>query len=314
MRSIWHVVKETFRVIVEDDCMGVAGQIAYHWVFSLFPGLFVLAAVLSLLGGNAEFMDSLTQGLSTLAPTGTASLVRGTLETMRRAAPHSSIQVLSLGLLTMSWVASNGFAVIMGTLNRAYDLGESRPFWRRRLLAMVLVFLVGLALVAAVHVLVAGSGFLLDALARTPLGPTFVGLLHWGRWPVYSGLAFGVAAILYAVAPALPRVDWRWTLPGAVVFAVLWLTAGYFFTQYLSRFAAMDRLYGALGAFLVLLGWLYLTAFAFLVGGEVNGRIRCAHLDRVRQVQAETAAAAVAAALREPVPEGEPVLIEEGGL
>ena len=307
---MWQVLKGTVKSVIEDDSMGAAAQIAYHWVFSLFPGVFVLAAILSHLGSNQDLVADVYEALSQIAPHGTARLVRDALTAIGRPSGAGTAQVLTLGLLSMSWVASNGFAVIMGNLNRAYDIQETRPFVQRRLMAMALFFLVGFGLFLAFQIFVAGTGWMHRFLEVLPFASRWPDILRWGRWPLYSGLAFGVAALLYGLAPALPRIDWRWTLPGAFVFAVLWLTAGSLFDLYLSRYASMNQLYGAIGTFLAFLGWLYLTAFAFLIGGQVNGRIRCLHLDHLKRLQEETARAERATAAEA----GEPAMADERGL
>jgi membrane protein len=110
--------------------------------------------------------------------------------------------------------------------------------------------------------------------------PRALSLFTWARWPAYVLIASAVGLALYTVGPALPRVDWRWTLPGALLFGLAWVIIGYGFDRYLVLYGRIDKLYGILGAFLVLMTWLYLTAFAFMVGGELNGQVRWRYLER----------------------------------
>jgi len=280
VNAIWRSLVGTIKGVVEDDCHGLATQIAYHWIYALFPGLFVIIGLLTALGANPGFLSTLGWVIERVTPGDTKALVDATLASMRQALSRGTAPVLGLGLLGVLWVASNGFDVIMGGLNKAYRVTEVRPFWYRRILAAVLVIAVGFGLAIGFEILVVGSSLVKNALKTLPGSPTLPGMFGWARWPVFFAVAFLIALGLYTIAPALPRVSWRWTVPGALLFGVMWIAIGYGFDRYLSLYGHMDKLYGTLGAFLVLMTWLYLTAFALMVGGELNGQVRWRVLER----------------------------------
>lgn len=280
MNVIWKSLVGTLKGVVDDDCHGLATQIAYHWIYALFPGLFVMVGLLTALGANPGFLSTLGWLIERATPGDTHVLVEATLASMRQALSRGTAPVLGLGLLGVLWIASNGFDVIMGGLNKAYRVTEVRPFWYRRMLAIVLVIAVGFGLVTAFEILVVGSSLVSNSLKTIPGAPNLPSLIGWARWPIYSLVAFFVAFALYSIAPSLPRVSWRWTAPGAMLFALMWVLIGYGFDRYLSLYGQMDKLYGTLGAFLVLMTWLYLTAFALMVGGELNGQVRRRFLER----------------------------------
>ena len=280
MNAIWRSLVGTIKGVVEDDCHGLATQIAYHWIYALFPGLFVIIGLLTALGANPGFLSTLGWVIERVTPGDTKALVDATLASMRQALSRGTAPVLGLGLLGVLWVASNGFDVIMGGLNKAYRVTEVRPFWYRRILAAVLVIAVGFGLAIGFEILVVGSSLVKNALKTLPGSPTLPGMFGWARWPVFFTVAFLIALGLYTIAPALPRVSWRWTVPGALLFGAMWVAIGYGFDRYLSLYGHMDKLYGTLGAFLVLMTWLYLTAFALMVGGELNGQVRWRVLER----------------------------------
>ena len=282
MNLLWTSLLGTVKGVFEDDCHGIATQIAYHWIYALFPGLFVMVALVTALGANPNFLSMLGVLIERATPGETRSLVEATLAAMRGSIAHGTAPVLGLGLAGVLWVASNGFDVIMGGLNRAYRVTEFRPFWYRRLLAVVLVVAVGFGLITAFEILLVGSKLVKTWMTTWPEPPQLSGLYGWARWPAYFLIAATVGLAMYAVAPALPRVDWRWTAPGAVLFGIAWVAIGYGFDRYLTLYGKIDKLYGILGAFLVLMTWLYLTAFAFMVGGELNGQIRWRFLERAR--------------------------------
>lgn len=285
MNAIWKTLVGTLKGTVEDDCHGLATQIAYHWIYALFPGLFVMVGLLTALGANPGFLSTLGWLIERATPGDTRALVEATLASMRQALSRGTAPVLGLGLLGVMWVASNGFDVIMSGLNKAYRVTEVRPFWYRRMLAAVLVIAVGFGLVTAFEILVAGSSLVTNGLKSIPGAPTLPALIGWARWPTYFLVAFFVALGLYSIAPSMPRVSWRWTAPGAILFALMWVLIGYGFDRYLSLYGHMDKLYGTLGAFLVLMTWLYLTAFALMVGGELNGQVRWRFLEHPRPVK-----------------------------
>lgn len=286
MKLLWKSIVGTTRGCIEHDCHGLATQIAYHWIYALFPGVFVLVGLLTALGANPNFLSTLGLLVESATPGDTRALLEATLASMREALSRGTAPVLGLGLVGVLWVASNGFDVIMGGLNRAYRVTEFRPFWYRRLLSIVLVVAVGFGLVTAFEILFVGSSLVRNWFATLPAPPDVPGLIAWARWPAYFLVATAVGILLYSIAPALPHVDWRWTVPGAVLFGLLWVAIGYGFDRYLVLYGRMDKLYGILGAFLVLMTWLYLTALAFMIGGELNGQVRFRYLEHPQRAPA----------------------------
>jgi membrane protein len=280
MKLLWSSLLGTVKGIFEDDCHGIATQIAYHWIYALFPAVFVLLGLVTALGANPGFLAVLTAAVERITPGESRAVVDAALAAMRDSVAHGTAPVLGLGLVGVLWVASNGFDVVMGGLNRAYRVTEFRPFWYRRLLAIVLVIAVGFGLITAFEILIVGSNMVKTWFATWPDPPQLSALSGWARWPAYFLTAATVGLGLYTVGPALPRVDWRWTVPGAILFGLAWVIIGYGFDRYLTLYGRMDKLYGVLGAFLVLMTWLYLTAFAFMVGGELNGQVRWRFLER----------------------------------
>src|SRR5258708_2841100 len=121
------------------DCPALAPQIAYRWICALFPGLFVLIGFLSLPGARSGVLAAVGSLIERATPGDTKSLLDATLSSMRQSLSRGTAPVLGFGLVGVMWVASNGFDVVIGGLNRAYGVAARRPFWLRRLLAIVLV-------------------------------------------------------------------------------------------------------------------------------------------------------------------------------
>jgi membrane protein len=274
----WQVVARTVREISDDNCLGLAAQMAFYFLLGLFPALLVLVALLSYLPEG--FFPELLAALSTVAPPELIALVRGQLD---QIAAGEAGGLLTLGILGAIWSSSVAMVAIIDALNRAYDIVEWRPWWKRRLVAIVLT--------------IATAIFILVAFALVLIGPTVLGyagqwlriepavVVIWAvlRWPVLVFcIVFGVD-LVYHFAPNR-RVPWTWITPGALLATVLWVAISFGFKYYVANFGDYTATYGAIGGAIVTMLWFYLGGLAILVGAEVNGVIE--------QARRETAVAA----------------------
>ena len=172
-----------------------------------------------------------------------------------------------LGLLFAFWSASRGMSGMMSALDIAYGETEKRSFIRFNLVAFGLtlaVILGGLVVIALVAVLPA---------VVTSLG-NIGGFLKWValivEWPILAVLMIVGLALLYRYAPDRRAPRWRWATPGALVGALLWIVGSVLFSVYVANFSNYNATYGSLGAVVVLLTWLYLSAFVVLLGAQIN--------------------------------------------
>jgi membrane protein len=179
---------------------------------------------------------------------------------------------LSCGFLGTLWAASGGFAATMEALNIAYDVEETRPFWKTRPLAIGLTFLIGAPLLLALAIMIVGPQF-----GEWLAGKAHVSWLFAVVWPyLYWALAvaFTVLAVeaLYFLAPNV-RQRFLATLPGALLAVGCWIGLSYLLGIYFRRFANLNKTYGTLGAAIAVMVWLHWTEFAMLVGAELNAEI-----------------------------------------
>jgi len=248
-----------------NHTMAFAAGLSYYFLLSLFPALIALSAVVSFLPVPNLFSQVLVL-MARFVPSDSMGVVRQILQDVIN--PHRGA-LLSFGLVGTLWTASSGFSGMIEALNVAYNVPETRPYWKTRGLAVVLTFLVG--------------GLLLVALAMMLVGPEFgawlARLLHasyiWARvWPVVrwavSG-AFIVAAVesMYFLGPNVKQ-RFVHTLAGAVFSVAAWLALSYALGIYFQRFANFNRTYGALGGAIALMTWLYWSSFVILMGAEIN--------------------------------------------
>jgi membrane protein len=177
--------------------------------------------------------------------------------------------LLSFGILGTLWTASGGFAAAIEALDIAYEVEEARPFWVTRPLAVGLTLMVGVLLLVALAVMIVGPQFGTWLALRTNLSWLFAQAWPYIHWTV--AVLFTVLAVesLYFLAPNVKQRFWA-TLPGAVFAVGCWIGLSYTLGYYFRSFAHFNKTYGAMGAVIALMVWLYWTSFFMLVGAEMN--------------------------------------------
>jgi membrane protein len=168
--------------------------------------------------------------------------------------------------------ASRGVDAVRKALNLAYDVKESRPFWKTEALAFGMTIGGAVAMVVAVGLLAAGgiAGFWLAE--QLGIASEYVFVWSWLRWPVTALVIMSLAAVAYYVLPDVEQ-EFKFITPGSVLGTVSWLVATWGFTQYASHFGTYNITYGSIGGVIVMLTWFYISGFIFLMGGEINAII-----------------------------------------
>ena len=255
----------------EDDVFGRAAQLAYYFLLALFPLLIFLTATLGLMLGSGDGLrTSLFNYLGQVMPGSAFQLVDTTMSEIMGA---SGAGKLSFGLLATLWAASNGMGAITQSLNVAYDLKETRPWWKQRLVAIGLTVALSVLVITALLLVLLG-GRVADGLAvHYQLGGFFPIAWRLLQWPIVFAFMVLSFALIYYFAPSFAEQDWKWLTPGALIGVVLWLLVSFGFKAYLHFFNSYSATYGSLGAVIVLMLWLYLTGAAILIGSEINSEI-----------------------------------------
>jgi membrane protein len=263
--GVWGFLKKLYKRWSDNAITDRAAQLAYYFLFALFPFLFFLVTLTAYLPVQGAVQELLARA-SEVMPDQAMAIVQDQLDklvTVQRP------KLLTVSLLLAIWSASRGVDAIRTALNLAYDVKESRPFWKTQLLA-VAITVVGAVLVLVSITLIALGGKAGEWLA-TQLGIQQVYAMVWAflRWPITMFLIMFVAASLYYFLPDVEQ-EWRFITPGSVMGTVLWLLTTWGFTQYVEHFGKYDVMYGSIGGIIVLLTWLYLTGLIFVLGGEIN--------------------------------------------
>lgn len=263
--------KRVWSEIQEDDVFGRSAQLAYYFLLALFPLLLFLTSVIGLvLGSGTGLRHSLFYHLSQVLPGSAFKLVDSTMYEVSAA---SSGGKLAFGILAALWAASNGMGAITQALNVAYNVKESRPWWKQRLIAVGLTIILSVLIISALVLVLYGGRLAEHFAAGYGFGAIFTIVWKLLQWPIVLGFMLLAFALIYYLAPDLPDRSWTWITPGSVIGVGLWLLVSFGFRLYLHYFDSYSKTYGTLGAVIVLMLWLYLTGAAILIGGEVNSEI-----------------------------------------
>jgi membrane protein len=260
--------QRVWRKAYEDEVLGRAASLSYYFLFAMFPTLLFLTALLGLLPGP-DLMANLMGYAASVLPGDAASLVERTLNEILRGASRG---LLSVGALAAWWAASSGTASIAMALNVAHRLDDRRPWWLRRLTALVLTLVLAVFTLTALLLLVFGER-IGEGLARwVGLGPVFTLLWTVLHWPAAALLGLSGITLLYTLAPAVGP-PWRLVTPGSLFALVAWLAMSFALRAYVAYFIDYNATYGSIGGVILLMLWLYLGGVALLVGAEINVEI-----------------------------------------
>jgi membrane protein len=260
--------KRLYERFFKEDLTSKAATVGFFFTFALFP---LLLFLISLFGMVIESADELKQQvffyLAQIMPTSAYNLVQ---ETVQEVTESSSGSKITFGFLVALWSASAGVDSLRGALNNVYNYDEKRSIWKTRGVSVLVTLALALLITVAIGGLFYGwRGFLhLLEWMNMPTPPAFVLMIV--QWIVVLAVLLAVFALLYNFLPNSEGRRWQWITPGAVTGIILWVLVSYGFRVYLSYFDSYSATYGSLGAVIVLLLWLYLTALVILFGALIN--------------------------------------------
>jgi membrane protein len=262
------LIRRTVKETLADDCLTLAATLAYYFFFALFPALLFLLAVASFFPvGN--FTQDVVTVLGRWAP---AEVVQLLAEQLRKLSEGNDGGLLTFGLLTALWSSSAAMVSAVSALNRAYDIEESRPWWKVRLTAIALTIALAVFVLTSLTLVMAGPRIAGWAAANLGFGSVFVWTWTVVQWPLAFLLVSTGIGLVYYFAPDAEQ-EWVWITPAAVLGTALWLIASLAFKFYVANFGAYNETYGAIGGVIVLLLWFYISGLALLVGAELGAEI-----------------------------------------
>jgi membrane protein len=271
----------------QDEILERAAGLSYYFAFALAPTLLFLTTLLGLLP-TPDLMPQLMSYADRVLPRDAASLLDRTLASVVSGASRS---LLSLSVLAALVGASSGMLSIMKALSVAYGIEDNRPWWRRRLVSIVLTLGFSLFVLTAMLLLVFGerTG---EAIGEwVGLGPAATRAWQLLQWPVGACLGLLGLTLVYHLAPAAVRT-WSLITPGSTFALVSWLSMSLGLRFYVNNFGSYNATYGSIGGVILLMLWLYWSGVALLVGAELDSAIEHAAAENAGAPERDAAALA----------------------
>ncbi|TML80832.1 MAG: YihY/virulence factor BrkB family protein [Actinobacteria bacterium] len=259
-------VRRSFSAFMKDDCMGLSQQIAYSSLLAFFPAVAFLIGALGLF----HLFDDVKRLLDPVAPNGVLKFITSL---QRDSQGGTSTAAFLIGFFGAVWVASGAMTSVIKAVNRAYERPETRPFWRVRGIAILLVVTSGIT-TAGIFLLIVVGGALGDSISKKAgLGGAFQWAWGIARWPVAFCAILLFFGLVYYLAPNKEQRSWKWITPGSAVGGLLWLLLSGLFAVYVTYAGNYTKTYGTIASGVILLLWLNYSAFALLFGAELNAEL-----------------------------------------
>jgi len=262
------VIVRTAREVITDRISLSAAGCAFYATLALFPAISMLVSIYGLVFDPATVGPQMTV-LRGLLPPSAYQLIADRVQLLVSKPAGTLTLSLCVSIAVALWSAATGTKSILGALNLAYEEREMRSFMRYQLTALGMTFgaimaaVIGLAALVLLPALVGFFGFSADAAFIARIGSL-------GALVLFVLLAL---SLLYRFGPSRRLAAWRWVTPGSIVATLLWLLASTLFSFYVQHLATYDATYGPLGAVVGVMMWFYVSAFAVLVGAELNAEL-----------------------------------------
>ena len=264
---ILDILMKTGKEVIDDDCPGMAAQLAYYFALALFPALLFVVSLASYL--PYDIVNDVVAALRPIAPPDVLSIIRTQLESIVGGEQTS---LLTIGILGAIWSSSGAMTSIVSSLNRAYDVPESRPWWKVRLISIALTIALVVFVLLSFSLILAGPNAGHWLTGWLGLSGVFDTVWTVARWPLVFLLATSGIAIVFYYAPDADQ-DFAFITPGSIATTILWVGFSMAFRLYVTTVGDYTATYGALAGAAMALLWLYFSGLALLIGGELNSEI-----------------------------------------
>ena len=245
-----------------DKAQDFGAAVTYYGVLAVFPFLLFIVALLGVVIDPSQ-AEQVIQQLSTMAPSAVTQIVG---DRLRAITQSQSGGLLTLGAIGALWTASGGISALGRALNAVYGVSEGRSYFKVQALSL------GMTIFSAILAIVAGVVMIAAGPVASAIGGPVGTLILWLRFPVAGLLVMFLWAVLYYVLPDVEQ-KFKFISPGSVIGVILWLAASFGFSLYVSHFGSYEKTYGTLGAVIIFIVWMYLSALVILLGAEINAVI-----------------------------------------
>jgi membrane protein len=263
------IFKRTFNEsFFKDDVLGMSAQLAYYFFLALFPAMLFVISLASFFPVN-NLVDEVVRNLGRVAP---PDVLKFLLDQINQISDQGHGGILTFAFIFTIWSSSGAMVSIISTLNSAYDIQESRPWWKTRLTAILLTVGVAIFILLSATLVIAGPQLAERTAEALQMGPVFEWTWKILQWPLVFALVVTALALVYYFAPDAEQAFVLIT-PGAVLATVLWLIATLGLRFYVTNFGNYNETYGALAGVMILLLWFYVSGMCLLIGAEMNAEI-----------------------------------------
>jgi len=278
-RSWGYAVRTAWAEFRRDECTDAAAGLTYYAVLAMFPALLAVISLLGVFGQGESTTETVLELVDRIGQDDAVEQLRQPITQMTET--NAAGFALVFGLVGALWSASGYIGAFGRAMNRIYEVGEGRPFWKLRPLNLAITLVtVVLAAVVLLGLVVTGP-FAAELGETLGLGDSAVTVWNIVKWPIMLLVVVVVVAVLYYATPNVQQPKFRWVSIGAGLAIVVWILASAVFGLYVANFGSYNKTYGSLAGVIILLLWLWLTNLALLFGAEVD-----AELERSRQLQA----------------------------
>lgn len=267
------VLVKIVKSIIKNDFYGMAAEMGFMLVVGIFPFMLFLMAIFGWMG-NRSYLDSILRVLSSIMPNQAMNLLKSVLEETMIFNHGTLIAVI--GIVTSIVLSTNGVAVVLKGLNRAYKVEETRSFIYTRILSFLMVFVNVLVLFLTINVIIFGKIIIMFLVAHFNMSKGVAITILTLRWPISFLALYLMSFLSYYILPDLrgnEAFKRKSALPGTIFFTTFWLVGSWGFSVYVNNLSTYNLVYGTIGAFFILMLWLYYTSILLLIGGEINSRV-----------------------------------------
>lgn len=257
------VIKKLYNKITEDDIFALASQLSYNLILAFFPFLIFL---LTLIGYSSLKSKDVLTLLSSILPISAYELIK-TIVIEVVDVQQTSLLWLSIALAI--WTAASGFSAVIKGLNKAYEVKETRSYIKVKIISILCTVILAILIIITLFLLVFGDIIGIYLLGRLPFVEAIRFIWNLSKTIILVCMMVLTFAGIYRYTPCR-QMEWAEALPGALISTIGWVVISYGFAYYVNNFSNYSRLYGSLGAVVVLMTWIFLTSLILIMGGEIN--------------------------------------------
>ena len=261
--------KLTFKEVGEDHVSAFAGNLTYKALFAIFPFFTFLLSLLGLFNATSLVTDMLNRVSGALPESATTFIENQIIPLTKSQAESAFTFAATISILLALWGVSGAFRSIMEAMNVMYEVEEDRPFWKQYGISIFLSLAIIVLMFTAFGIVIFGSSFGGGLAQAIGLGSVFQTVWSILQWPIVACMVLFTFAVIYYFAPAAKQ-RFRWISPGAVLAFVFWLLFSLAFSYYASNFGSYNETYGSLAGVILLMLYIYYSAFIMLIGAEMN--------------------------------------------